>query len=130
MPRIGAATPKASSGPVEVQVRVETVVWSSWATLGSATTKTVKVMLTDSRPASTVQRTHHWYRSEPATAVVDTPVEEDRPGDRDATVTARAGTRQERLGLPLLLGVERLLWGMTGPTTRGTVRRRAGASPP
>lgn len=64
---MGAATPKASNGPVEVQVSVETEVCSWWATWGRATTNTVKVMLTDSRPASTVQSTHHWYRSDPAT---------------------------------------------------------------
>jgi hypothetical protein len=57
---MGAATPKASSGPVEVQVSVDTEVCSSVATWGSATTNTVKVMLTDSRPARTVHSTHHW----------------------------------------------------------------------
>ncbi len=119
MPRIGAATPKASSGPVDVQVSVETVVWSSCATWGSATTKTVKVMLTESSPASTVQRTHHRYRSDSGHPVVDAPVEEDRPGDRDAAVRARAGAREERLGLPLLLGVERLLCGRSGPDDPG-----------
>ena len=67
MPSTGAATPKASRGPVEVQVSVEIEVCSSVATWGRATTKTVKVMLTESSPASTVQRTHHWYRSERAT---------------------------------------------------------------
>ena len=56
---MGAATPKARSGPVEVQVRVDTEVCNSSATWGRATTKTVKVMLTDSRPASTVHSTHH-----------------------------------------------------------------------
>jgi hypothetical protein len=59
-PSTGAATPKASKGPVDVQVRVETEVWSWEATFGNATTKTVKVMLTDNRPASTVHKTHHW----------------------------------------------------------------------
>ena len=63
-PSTGAATPKASNGPVDVQVRVETEVWSSPATFGSATTKTVNVMLTDNKPASTVHSTHHWYRSD------------------------------------------------------------------
>ncbi len=41
--------------------------WSWRATWGRATTNTVKVMLTDRSPASTVHSTHHWYRSEPAT---------------------------------------------------------------
>ncbi len=59
LPSTGAATPKASKGPVDVQVRVETEVWSSVATWGNATTKTVNVMLTDNRPASTVHNTHH-----------------------------------------------------------------------
>ncbi len=57
---MGAATPKASRGPVDVQVRVVTVVCSCRATWGSATTNTVKVMLTESSPASTVHSTHHW----------------------------------------------------------------------
>ncbi len=57
---MGAATPKASNGPVDVQVKVLTDVCNWRATWGKATTKTVKVMLTDSKPASTVQRTHHW----------------------------------------------------------------------
>ena len=56
---MGAAIPNASSGPVEVQVKVDTEVCSSRATWGSATTKTVNVMLTDRRPASTVHSTHH-----------------------------------------------------------------------
>ena len=45
---------------MDVQVRVDTEVWSWWATWGRATTKTVKVMLTESSPASTVHSTHHW----------------------------------------------------------------------
>jgi hypothetical protein len=67
LPSTGAATPKASSGPVDVQVSVDTEVCSCSATRGRATTKTVKVMLTDSSPASTVHNTHHWYRSDRAT---------------------------------------------------------------
>ena len=57
---MGAATPKASRGPVDVQVRVDTEVCNSAATWGRATTKTVKVMLTDNSPANTVHSTHHW----------------------------------------------------------------------
>jgi len=45
---------------VTAQVSTEMFVWSWWATVGSATTKTVKVMLSESSPARSAQSTHHW----------------------------------------------------------------------
>ena len=60
LPKNGAATPKASSGPVEAQARTEKLVWKSALTVGRATTKTVKVMLRESSPASSATRAHHW----------------------------------------------------------------------
>ncbi len=60
MPKKGAATPKASSGPVEAQASTEKLVWKSAFTVGRATTKTVKVMLSDSRPARSATSDHHW----------------------------------------------------------------------
>ena len=59
-PKNGAATPKASSGPVEAQASTEKLVWKSALTVGRATTNTVKVMLSDSNPASSATRAHHW----------------------------------------------------------------------
>ena len=59
LPKNGAAMPKASSGPVEAQVRTEKLVWKSALTVGSATTKTVKVMLSESSPARRAVRAHH-----------------------------------------------------------------------
>jgi hypothetical protein len=63
LPKTGAATPNASNGPVDVQL---------------------KVMVTDRRPAGTVHSTHHWYRSEPATLPMQPVAEENRPGHDDA----------------------------------------------
>ena len=60
LPKNGAATPKASSGPVEAQASTEKFVWKSALTVGRATTKTVKVMLSDSSPASSATSAHHW----------------------------------------------------------------------
>ena len=60
MPKKGAATPKASSGPVEAQASTEKFVLKSALTVGSATTKTVKVMLSESSPARSATRAHHW----------------------------------------------------------------------
>ena len=60
MPKNGAATPKASRGPVEAHASTEKFVWKSALTVGRATTKTVKVMLRDSNPARRATRAHHW----------------------------------------------------------------------
>ena len=60
MPKNGAATPKASNGPVEAQASTEKLVLKSALTVGSATTKTVKVMLSESSPASSATSAHHW----------------------------------------------------------------------
>ena len=59
LPKIGAASPYASKGPVMVQVKTVIDVWNSVATLGSATMKTVKVMLSASKPAKSAPSTHH-----------------------------------------------------------------------
>ena len=50
-------TATASNGPVTTQVTVGTVVWRLRATLGRETTKTVKRMLLESRPARVTART-------------------------------------------------------------------------
>ena len=65
MPKNGAATPKASNGPVEAQASTEKLVWKSALTVGSATTKTVKVMFSESSPASSATSAHHWSRGLP-----------------------------------------------------------------
>ena len=59
LPKNGAAMPNASRGPVEAQVRTEKLVWKSSRTVGRATTKTVKVMLSESSPASNAVSDHH-----------------------------------------------------------------------
>jgi hypothetical protein len=56
---MGTATATASIGAVTTQVIVETLVCSPAATLGRATTKTVKSTLLDNNPASTTASTHH-----------------------------------------------------------------------
>ncbi len=60
LPKNGAATPKASSGPVEAQARTEKFVLKSALTVGKATTKTVNVMLRESSPARRAISAHHW----------------------------------------------------------------------
>jgi len=59
LPKNGAATPKASSGPVEAQARTEKLVSNSAFTVGSATTKTVNVTFSASNPANRAVRAHH-----------------------------------------------------------------------
>ena len=59
-PKKGAATPKARSGPVEAQASTEKLVLKSSLTVGNATTKTVKVILSERSPASSATRAHHW----------------------------------------------------------------------
>ncbi len=60
MPKKGAATPKASNGPVEAQASTEKLVLKSALTVGRATTKTVNVMFRESSPANSATRAHHW----------------------------------------------------------------------
>jgi hypothetical protein len=60
LPKNGAATPKASSGPVEAHASTEKLVWKSALTVGRATTNTVNVMLRERRPANSATRAHHW----------------------------------------------------------------------
>ena len=60
MPKNGAATPKASKGPVDAHASTEKFVLNSALTVGRATTKTVKVMLSARSPASSATRAHHW----------------------------------------------------------------------
>ena len=106
---------------MEVQVRVVTVVWSWRATSGRATTNTVKVMLTDSSPASTVHSTHHWYRSEPATRWCIRCRNSSGHGTTIPPSRPRAGAAEEVLGLAQLRGVERPVTrpGRAGPVGPG-----------
>ncbi len=60
MPKKGAATPKANNGPVDTQASTERLVWKSALTVGRATTKTVKVMLSASSPDNNATSAHHW----------------------------------------------------------------------